>query len=301
MSLLYAVLGYVALAVANLIDKYTVGQRLKPIVLVVVSTAVIVPIFVAAPLAQAWLSGWSSYALAAISGVSFTVALGCMYRGFASTEVSHSAPLSGAITAAGVVVLSVLIQHETLQSSTWIGVGLLLVASVIVVFERTWQKTILSSSMLWIVLAGSGYALSNVTAKILYDTYGFWAGLIWSRGFMALAGTVPLFFSVVRRDLKNLIFSGAPQSRSLPASFIVVINRIIGVAGVLLIQVATARGSVVVVNALQGLQYIVLIILVLLSSRFTPRFEREYFTPREVVQELVAVVLMIAGLILVLS
>jgi hypothetical protein len=72
-----------------------------------------------------------------------------------------------------------------------------------------------------------------------------------------------------------------------------------GVLGTILVQAASARGSVVIVNALQAVQYMAIIIVVWCASRWFPRLAHEFYSRGEVVQELVAMVLFVLGFFLV--
>ena len=72
-------------------------------------------------------------------------------------------------------------------------------------------------------------------------------------------------------------------------------DKILGVVGVVLIQYAIALGSVTLVNALVGIQYALMFLLIFLLTKFAPRIFKEEFTKRELAIELIAIFFVVAG------
>ena len=77
--------------------------------------------------------------------------------------------------------------------------------------------------------------------------------------------------------------------------FVILSNKVLSVVATVLLQYATAIGSVIIVNALGGLQYALMFLLIYLSTKFFPKFFKEYFTKREMVMEILAIILIIIG------
>ena len=69
-------------------------------------------------------------------------------------------------------------------------------------------------------------------------------------------------------------------------------------AAVVVIQYAAAVGSVTLVNALNGLEFAILIILVFLLSKFWPKKFQENYSTLVIIQESVAVIVIGIGLFL---
>jgi hypothetical protein len=72
----------------------------------------------------------------------------------------------------------------------------------------------------------------------------------------------------------------------------------LSVIGIVLVHYAIAIGRVTLVNALEGVQYVFMFILIYLSTKFWPRVFKEYFTKRELLIETIAIVLVAAGSVL---
>ena len=149
----------------------------------------------------------------------------------------------------------------------------------------------------WIVLSGLLYAVSHVASKYIYDIYGFYTGLVWTRGFMGLFGLLLLFSPQIwkkSRAKKNKLKNKKNQF------LLVMSTRIFAIVAVLLIQYGIAVGSVTIVNALAGVQFAFLIALVAILTKFLPKFFKERFVRGELKTEILAVLIIAIGLALVL-
>ena len=109
-----------------------------------------------------------------------------------------------------------------------------------------------------------------------------------------------LFFPSIRALFHKKPKTDASQARSKKRFILVAGDIALGVTGATLVQYAVALGSVSMVNALAGAQYAILIFLVALISKFFPNILKETFTSKEIVQKIVAVVIISIGLILLL-
>lgn len=298
MFLALTLLGYVALAATTILDKYLVERRLAPLVLMIFSTAIVMPVFGLLGWAAHFLSSVGDYGIALVAGAAFAGGLYAMFSGYAVTEISHSAPLVGLSTTLSVIVLSAVLSPEMFSPRVWIGIVLLVCSSFAIAFERRKTGVVLSKNMLYLVAAGILFGISHVATKILYENYGFLTGLVWSRGMMALVGCLCMCFSSVRQCVKSAFTTGS-HSVAAARPGIVVLNRLLGVSGVVALQAASSLGSIVIVNALQSLQYALVIVFVWCSSRWLPRLAKEFYTRSEIVQESVVVVLLILGFVLI--
>ena len=76
---------------------------------------------------------------------------------------------------------------------------------------------------------------------------------------------------------------------------LVVVDKILAVVAIVLIQYASALGSVSLVIALSGLQFMLLFVMIYILTKFLPNLFKEYFTAKELELELVATVLVVIG------
>ncbi len=307
MYILFSFFGYTALAVVALLDKFIVSdKKVSPLVYSFYSTIPLILIFILLPFRVALLKTPLDYSIALASGITFGIALYAMYRGFEHSEVSHGGPLVGASIPFFTLFLGYFLLSERVSAVQLVAIGILIFGSLIISFEQTRKNRGWHRSMLWLVLSGLAYAASNVAAKYMYDHYGFYTGLVWTRGAIGIFGFALLAFASVRSALPWRI--GKTQSTSAPSVpaerakkiIIVGLDKTLGIVGVLLVQYAIATGSVSIVNALSGLQYAILIILVALLTHFAPRYFQEDYAKGEFVQEGLAVILISVGVAMLL-
>jgi hypothetical protein len=122
--------------------------------------------------------------------------------------------------------------------------------------------------------------------------YPFLTVLVWNSIFIGMTGALFLFHPAVRASFKKR----TPRLKT-PLGLIAA-DKVIVLLAALLVQYAIATGSVTIVGALSGLQFLFLFLLVLGLSRFFPRLFQEFVTPREIALQGAALLLASIGLAL---
>ncbi len=303
MWFLFSAAGYILLALVCIVDKFLLSSaKVKPALYTFYSSAPLLAIVILYFFYPGLVSGWEDWGWAIICGTTYTLAMWMMFLGFEKSEVSHVGPLVGAASPLFVLIFSNLFLGEALISSELWAVGLLIIGSVLIAFEKSKKHNGLHLGVVYGILSGLFFAVSYVSAKYLYDKYGFMTGFVWSRFFIGISG---LFFLFSPETLKSLLrptwldkIKNKFAVQKNKHTGLIIFNKILAVVAVLFIQYATAIGSVSLVSALGGLQYAVLILGVMLLSRFWPKVFKEDYTPAEMIQEFLAVVLIGVGLIL---
>lgn len=300
MWLSYAIIGYTLLGVVAIFDKYIVStEKTKPVVFAFYSSIVGLPVLLLIPFFSTQNpSATTSLLLGMFAGVSFVVALYTMYRGFAQSEVSHVGPLVGAATSFFILFLNRYFLAEVIAQRQLAAITMLVIGSLIISWENSVQHRGWHRGMLWGVLSGFCFAIFHVIGKTIYNVTDFFTGFTHIWGGMGFAALFLLFIPAVRMSLRTKKKSGpkiyAPMG-------MMAIDKVLACGGVFLIQYAVSQGSVTIVNALTGLQYAVLVIVVMVLSHFFPQRFKEEYTRREVAQELVAVGCIALGLGLLLT
>lgn len=292
------------LAVVSIVDKFLLSSvKVKPALYTFFSSAPLLPIIILLFFYPSVVNGWSDWMWVVVCGFSYTLAMWAMFLGFEKSEISHIGPLIGAASPVFVLTFSSLFLNEALVASELWAVGLLVVGSLLIAFEKSKKHSGLHLGMFYGVLSGLFFAVSYVSAKYLYNKYGFMSGFIWSRFFIGVSGLLFLFNSETWRGLFHPTWLDKLKNKLTirkQHGGLIIFNKILAVVAVLFIQYATAIGSVSLVSALNGLQYGVLILLVMFLSRFWPKVFKEDYTTLEIIQEFLAVVLIGVGLILLI-
>jgi drug/metabolite transporter (DMT)-like permease len=298
-----AIAGYLISALTMVLDKFILEKKItQPLIFVFYASVVVLPIFLFLPFGVTTLSGITDWMLAAVSGVMFALGLWTMYLSFGKSEVSHAGPLIGGVVAVFVLCLSSFFLGEQFSNQFLIAFCFLVAGSFMISHEKSAGKNGWHSGMNWAILSGLLFAVSHVSAKYLYDAYGFFSGLVWSRGALGVFGLFLLFAPSVRAELVK-IFSKRQAEETAPkktGALIIIVNRLSGVIGVLLVQWAIALGSVTIVNALAGLQYALLIIAVFVLSKLFPKILKEEYAKGELIREFAAVLIIGVGMALLI-
>lgn len=293
-----AILGYILLAVVFILDKKILtNEKQPPIVYTFLSSVFLIAAGLAwffIPLNTDFVFWWVS----GLSGLSFVAGLYWMFVAVSKSEASHIDPFIGAVITVATFFIARIFLGEELTSRQILGVFVLVVASVFLSFEKTKSRHI---HWRWYglgILAGISFAVSNVTSKFLYDSFDFLPGLVGSRFMAGVFGLLLILSPTVYRIFTQ---PKSKKTKKIKQPFgLVVVDKALGLAAILLLQWATALGSVTAVNALAGLQYALMFVMILALSRWRGNFLNEYTTKVEVLVQSFALLLVVIGLVLVL-
>ncbi len=289
-----------------MLDKFIVSEeKISPVEMAFYSSAPLILLAFCIPFVAGFLDAPADYFIALVAGATFVAGMWTMYMGYVKVEASHMGPFVGAALALAALAAAATFGHETISGLHTAAVIILALGSLIISFEQDGKRRGWHLGMLWGVAAGVLFAISNVTSKLLYDHYGFWTGIVWTRVAMGVCGVLLVALPSFPRHLLTLKPATAATGKKPNAStgkeiVVVVIDKIVGVLGVGLVQFAIALGSVAVVSGLGGAQYAFLIILIAILTKFFPALFKEDFERGEFAQEIVAVFFIAAGVGLLL-
>ena len=165
-------------------------------------------------------------------------------------------------------------------------------------FLITYQKSkkISYKSLKISIIAAFFFAVSFVFAKYVYLEYPFLLGLIWIR----LGGVLMVLFFLFNHQLRIELFKEKIGLQKKTAA--IFLSSQAGGAGAGILQnwaIALAPlAYIAFVNALQGVQYVFLLILAILLSLRFPQFLKEQIFHEVILQKIVAILLIGAGLAL---
>lgn len=291
-----AIIGYAFLAVVFVLDKLILTKSLeKPVLYTFYSTIFMFAALFAWPFGVTFLNTAFDWAIAIVSGLAFGFGLWTTFIAVKKGEASHINPFVGAVVTISTYWLSSLFLLESLSTSQISGIGVLILASFLLAFKKDAHHHKMGTAFAWGIASGIFFALSHVSAKFLYELYPFVTAFVWTRATTGLVGLLCLFYPAVRNSFKKKDSQEKKKFAKRHAFSIVVLDKILGVAAVVLIQFAIAHGSVTIVNALSGLQYVFMFVLIYLSTRLMPRVFKEDFTKKELYIEIVALLLVCMG------
>ncbi len=221
------------------------------------------------------------------SGLFFFLALIYFYKSIKAIDVLEATPAVGAIAALTTFFLSIFILHEHISGGELVAFFLLVTGAFIMSYFHLKTRVIV-----FILLAGIFFGISSVALKYIFNLSSFIDGLFWSRLGSVVSALAVLVYPSARRQIFSS-FGGAPSG----SKFLFGLNKVLAAAGFLVLYYAVKLGSVVFVNALQGLQYVfILIIGIFVAKKLPMLFERHLH--EKPARKVIATVLIVVGFFL---
>lgn len=291
-----AILGYAFGAVVVVLDKLIVSKKsVSPLVYTFYSSVFLIPLFLFLPFGVVWLSGWY-WLWALVAAVTFVFGLWAAYAAFQKSEVSHAGPLIGAAIPVFILLINAFSLGESFSQKEMLGIILLIFGCFIISSEKSSEHEGWHIGFFWAIISALFFAISNVASKYVYNEYGFYSGIIWTRLMIGFSSLFILFSKKTRKEMFGQNKKVKKESTDSGKWFLIVTDKILSVVSTVLVQYAIAIGSVVIVNALLGVQYALLIIMIAFLSKFFPKIFREEYSDKEIIQEAIAVGAIASGL-----
>lgn len=295
---LVALLGYFFNAVSAVFDKYLLSDRIPTpaVYAFFVSLFSLFALFFV-PFGFHFSDG-RTVATLLLSGMVFVYGLVAFYQAVKKHEISRVAPLIGTVISV-VAFLAVFLPGASgevhIEARYIMALLLLIIGGLLISFDLPLRRGEHVSRFIFI--AGVLMGVSLLLLKEGYAHTNFVSGLVWSRLGMTAAGLslllVPSFQKQILSQFQRVSLRSA-RSGSTGALF--VLNKTVAGVATFLISYAISLGSVSFVQALSGMQYVfILVIMLPLSFRFPALFGEKLFL-WDWIQKIVAVIIIGVGL-----
>lgn len=296
--LLYIFLGQLCLAVAVLVDRVFLNKIVKDgFVFAFLVGVLSLFAFVLLPFGVR-LPSWPSFFINLAVGVSLSVGMLFFFLALARGEATRVAPFVGGLTPIATFIFSTLILHEVLSGRVLLAVCLLIVGSVILLHNSSRPKKEIKADRSERVvtyslaaLAAVAFALSFVLGRLQYLQDGFVTSFFWQRGGTMLVAAILFLQPRVRVGAR-----AAAKELWSSRGVVFLASKAVGALGYLLIGYATKLISATIVNALQGMQYLFLLVAAVVVALVRPRWLKENVFGRDLVWKSLGVILVVAGL-----
>lgn len=230
--------------------------------------------------------------IAVAGGGVFVIALYFFYAAIQKTSISRLLPIEGGLVPCFTLLLAYLILGERLSAAQLLAFAFLVSGAVLISLKKD-AKGFRARALGSALLAAFLFALSLTLTKYIFDQTNFVSGLIWTR-----LGFVVVSLGLLIPGRTRLHILRAPRQVSTGNKYLYYGTRLTGGAAGLLQNYAIAAGSVVIVNAMQGTQYAILLLLTAWLSRHYPGVLRERLERFTVLQKSSAIALITLGLVL---
>jgi len=295
--ILLAFCGPVLWAASTHIDKYLVERFFKDsgVGALLIFTALIGLVglpFIAA-FVDVFAIGATGIAVTSLSGLLYLTAMYFYLRALQQEEASVIAPLFQTSTLF-TYAIAYFVLHERLTGARLLG-GLLIIASAAAISYEPGRRHRFKLGIVAPILACTAtLAASSVIFKFFAIKDAFWAVTFWNFAGEALFGAAMLAIPGVRRDFLGMFKKSPGAVIGINAA-----NELINLGGGLAARYASLLGPVSLVQAIGGTTSFFVFAFGVILSLFFPKLGRESLSRGSLVQKGIAVILIVAGVILI--
>jgi hypothetical protein len=298
--LIVAISSYLILAAVFLVDKYLLtGSIPNPKVYTFYVGTLGILVLVFAPFVGFYIPTIPQIILAFSAGAIYIYALFWFYKSLQLFEASRVVPAIGGLTPLFTFALIYLFSRgrEILSFLEIIAFIFLILGSVLINLKK--EKLINIKSLKFSVLTAFLLSLSFVLIKYVYLVQPFWNGFIWRSvgGFL-----MAICFFVFFPEIKKEIFIKRRKKFPKKTAIIFLTNQTVGAGAAILQNWAiflVPLAYVSFINALQGVQYVFLLIFAIILSFKLPKILKEEISREIIFQKVAAILLIGAGLVLI--
>lgn len=298
-----AILGHTLNGVAMVIDKILLRNAFRRSA----TYAGLVGIFSFLALAVLpWVESWPAGTMlfiAFLSGSAFVFALRAFYASLKRSEASRIIPIVGSLIPIFTLAGTSVFLGERLAWDQGIGFAFLVLATIVLSSTGSKAARPSAATVAFAVIASFLFAVSFVAAKAVYGTTGFLGGFLATR--LAAGGTAIVMLVILDRYAGREVLSLLrPKRASRPGTLkhavaLAIFGQSMGALGFIAVQYAISGGSAAIVNALQAVQYALIVLAALVFRSKARTLLGERMSGSAAAFKIFAIILTAIGLALV--
>jgi len=311
-----AILGYLINAGVYTADKYFLSKKIHSSV----SYAFYVGIWSIGNVVLFWFTPfvpvWQWLLIDLCAGLLFLWALIAWYKALHQSEATKVVPMVGAFIPIFSFLLTFIFWEEQLSQRQLLALFILIAGGVLISVKQSkyvfWRKCLQYARIIFGFLIGKTYSEDHPTRRLIanslvsalvFATYyvlikyiylnqPFLGSYIWTRMGSFLGALLLLLPAKNRR----LILAKERRRETIKSLPLFLVIRFLAVIAFLLLNYAIALGNVSLINALQGVQYVFLILIILILSEQYPKILKEEINKKVLVQKLIGILMVGLGL-----
>ncbi|MEM3881659.1 MAG: EamA family transporter [Candidatus Bathyarchaeia archaeon] len=286
---IYALLAPAFWAMNNVFIKFLLTNKFKsnlPLIFTAISMDAILAFMVLMAGAVAYSFPYSL--LAFIAGVMPLIAFWLYSKALIKEEVSRIVTLFQLIPVF-VVLLSVLFLNEILGAQRYMGIALIVLASVLVSYKKA-SKTPFSGVLKFIVPFGIIIAAYTVVDKTLVGYLNFWSVFFWNVLGTFTAALSLLILPKPRKEIFETISEVGKKT-----VFTTFIGESLYVIGTICSLIALSLADASLASSLFGLQPFYVFFYTIILSILSPRILKEEINKKTLLMKISAITLMFTG------
>lgn len=291
----FSIIGYFFNALSTTINKALLSRDIpSPAAMAFFIATLGMLVLVLLPFGIAGLT-FGEYMASLASGLFFVAAIFTMFIALQKGQASYIPIFIGGFQPIMVFILAFIFLHESLTHNQLLGFILLTAGGLFIATRKSRQRRLVYVIAL---LSSACFAVSFVATKWVFDEAGFINGLFWTR-IGALFGIIFILAKKEWRREITGILTRKSKERNTRTALGFLAAQGTGVISVVLIFYAISLGSVTLVNALQGVQYLVIFALVEPLGFFFPKLWKEELSKKAIIHKLISIVIVSIGLFFV--
>ncbi|MEA3342763.1 MAG: EamA family transporter [archaeon] len=285
--LIYTIITYFLWALTNVIDKSFLDKKFKrPFIYALFGGLFHLAVIILIPFVGFSMPALSNVIIGLFAGSLHLICLIIYFKALSHDDASIVVPL-GSITALMVLVLSFIFLGESLSEREFIAFFFFLSGGVLLSIKNSMFKKIqFTPALKYILISSFMFACTLILMKYTFNNVPFFEGFILLRMGTVLACVILLAKKENRSPLKIQYNELALKPKLVFAS-----NQIIGISGLFFLSLAISLGSVSLINAAQGTQYLFLFLLALICTRFLPKLFKEELNKEIIAKKAIAILL----------
>lgn len=268
-----------------------------------------------------WTPNLRELTLDLLAGLLFLVTLVFWYKALHQSEASRVVPIVGALVPIFSFILSFVFLGEILSKQQLLAFIILICGGVLISIKHTkvysYQKVITrfreiigeivgdvpagaqptSRILVNSAVAAVFFAVYYVLMKYIYLNQPFVGSFVYSR----LGSFIGVMLMLFVPDWRRIIFEQQKGAKTPKNLFYFLTVRLFAAAAFIMINWAISLGNVAIVNALQGVQYLFLFLIILLISTRFPKVLSEQLGSGVFLQKLIGTLMVCLGLYLFIA
>lgn len=296
-----ALLGYFCIALSQILDKFLLTEKHipKPATYAFYVSLFSAFSFVFSVFGLKILPAWQML-LFLVAGLSFTYSLLAFYYAVRDYDIARVAPLQGLFMTLTVTGFAFLLPEffgePTFNPILIWALVVFIVGGLLISYDLPFQKN--DHLPISVILSGFLMGIYLLLLKVGYAEADFVNGLVWSRAGAFLGAFSLLLFPVFRRQIFHHQKKAARhqgKKKNLATLSLFVFNKTTSGIASLLILYAISLGSTSLVQALNGMQYVFILLLVIPFQKTFPKIFTNHLTRSDWFQKVAALLLIALG------
>lgn len=295
--LVLALLGHIANGIAFVIDKSllsTAFKRSATYACLIGSLSLVVA------LAIPWVKGWPSagFVLPTLAfGALFVFALWAFFEALKRGEPSRVVPIIGSLIPILTLIGSMAFFHERLGIKQLIGFFLLLSATALLTIGKS-KSRVDGTTFAVCIVAAILFAVSTLCGKYAFDHNDFLGVFVVSRITAGVTGVlIGLLIPTAGKEVMGMLRPKKSSKKAPKGSTVLAVTgQVLGAIGFVCIHLAIKSGSASIVNALQAVQYALLVLAAFVMRKRAPKLLGEDLSGKTLVIKAIALVVTAVGL-----